>query len=190
MNEISDEEIVKLFHSSGGEERAFRQLVEKYGERLYWHIRKIVIDHNDSDDILQNTFIKIWTGFREFRYESKLFTWMYRVATNEALNFLNEKRRKTFGNSQEITPMLENQLESDIYFCGDAIQRELQKAVLKLPERQRLVFNMKYFDNMKYEDIADVLDVAVGTLKATYHNAVKKIEERLKISDTLPSGLE
>lgn len=100
---------------------------------------------------------------------------------------MSEKRRKTYGNSQEITPMLENQLESDSFFCGDSIQRELQKAVLKLPERQRLVFNMKYFDDMKYEDIAEVLDVAVGTLKATYHNAVKKIEESLKISDTLPS---
>ena len=177
MNEISDEDIVRMFHSGNGEEKAFRLLVGKYSERLYWHIRKIVIGHEDSDDVLQNTFIKIWKGLREFRYEAKLFTWMYRVA----------KRRKTYGNSQEITPMLENQLESDSFFCGDSIQRELQKAVLKLPERQRLVFNMKYFDDMKYEDIAEVLDVAVGTLKATYHNAVKKIEESLKISDTLHS---
>ena len=168
MNEISDEDIVRMFHSGNGEEKAFRLLVGKYSERLYWHIRKIVIGHEDSDDVLQNTFIKIWKGLREFRYEAKLFTWMYRVATNEAINFLSEKRRKTYGNSQEITPVLE-------------------KAVLKLPERQRLVFNMKYFDDMKYEDIAEVLDVAVGTLKATYHNAVKKIEESLKISDTLPS---
>lgn len=185
MKEMSDEDIVKLFHSDNGEEKAFRSLVSKYGERLYWHIRKIVIDHDDADDVLQNTFIKVWRGLKEFRYEAKLFTWMYRVATNEAINFLNEKRRKTYGNSQEITPALENQLESDSFFCGDSIQRELQKAVLKLPERQRLVFNMKYFDDMKYEDIAAVLDVAVGTLKATYHNAVKKIEESLKISDTL-----
>ena len=154
MNEISDEDIVRMFHSGNGEEKAFRLLVGKYSERLYWHIRKIVIGHEDSDDVLQNTFIKIWKGLREFRYEAKLFTWMYRVATNEAINFLSEKRRKTYGNSQEITPMLENQ---------------------------------KYFDDMKYEDIAEVLDVAVGTLKATYHNAVKKIEESLKISDTLPS---
>ena len=187
MNEISDEDIVRMFHSGNGEEKAFRLLVGKYSERLYWHIRKIVIGHEDSDDVLQNTFIKIWKGLREFRYEAKLFTWMYRVATNEAINFLSEKRRKTYGNSQEITPMLESQLESDSFFCGDSIQQELQKAVLKLPERQRLVFNMKYFDDMKYEDIAEVLDVAVGTLKATYHNAVKKIEESLKISDTLPS---
>ena len=169
MNEISDEDIVRMFHSGNEGEKAFRLLVEKYSERLYWHIRKIVIGHEDSDDVLQNTFIKIWKGL------------------NEAINFLSEKRRKTYGNSKEITPSLENQLESDSFFCGDSIQRELQKAVLKLPERQRLVFNMKYFDDMKYEDIAEVLDVAVGTLKATYHNAVKKIEESLKISDTLPS---
>ncbi len=187
MNEMSDDDIVRLFHSERGEEKAFRILVDKYGERLYWHIRKIVIGHEDSDDVLQNTFVKIWRGLNEFRDESKLFTWMYRVATNEAINFLSEKRRKTYGNSQEITPVLENQLESDTFFSGDSIQRELQKAVLKLPERQRLVFNMKYFDDMKYEDIAEVLNVAVGTLKATYHNAVKKIEESLKISDTLPS---
>ena len=111
MNEISDEDIVRMFHSGNGEEKAFRLLVGKYSERLYWHIRKIVIGHEDSDDVLQNTFIKIWKGLREFRYEAKLFTWMYRVATNEAINFLSEKRRKTYGNSQEITPMYNPQNE-------------------------------------------------------------------------------
>ena len=187
MNEMDDDEIVRLFHSNGGEERAFRILVEKYNRRLYWHIRKIVLSHEDSDDILQNTFVKVWRGLKEFRNESKLFTWMYRVATNEAINFLAEKSRRPYGNSQEITPMLENQLESDIFFNGDDIQRELQRAVLKLPEKQRIVFNMKYFEDMKYEDMAEVLNVAVGTLKATYHNAVKKIEESMRIVDTLPS---
>ena len=182
---MDDEEIIRLFHAKNSEQKAFRLLVSKYSERLYWHIRKIVLNHEDSNDVLQDTFVKIWQGLRSFRHESKLFTWMYRVATNEALNFLNEKRRKTYGNSDEITDMLENQLESDPYFCGDDIQWELQKAILKLSERQRLVFNMKYYDNMKYEDMAEVLNVAVGTLKATYHTAVKKIEESLKISDTL-----
>lgn len=122
---------------------------------------------------------------KEFRYEAKLYTWMYRITTNEALNFLAEKKRKVFGNADEITEYLENTLESDPYFSGDKIQLELQKAILTLTERQRLVFNMKYFDDMSYEDIADILEVAVGTLKATYHNAVKKIEENLKIVDTL-----
>ena len=182
---MSDEEIIQLFHSEKGEENAFRALVKEYGERLYWHIRKIVICHEDANDILQNVFLKIWKGIREFRYEAKLYTWMYKVATNEAINFLNEKRRKPYGHSEELSVMLENQLESDAYFCGDDIQRELQKAVLQLSERQRLIFNMKYYDDMKYEDIAEILDVAVGTLKATYHTAMKKIEESLRISDTL-----
>lgn len=187
MDQRSDEEIIRLFHSKDGEQKAFRLLVSKYREKLYWHIRKIVINHEDSNDILQDTFVKIWKGIREFRYESKLYTWMYRVATNEAINFLKERSRKVYGNTEQITPALENQLESDPYFCGDSIQRELQKAILKLSERQRLIFNMKYYDDMKYEDMAEILNVAVGTLKATYHVAVNKIKESLKLSDTLNS---
>lgn len=180
---MEDKEIIELFHLRGEKEKAFRLLVNRYKERLYWHIRKIVLNHEDADDILQNVFVKIWQGLSEFRYEAKLFTWMYRIATNESINFLNEKKRKVFGNSGEITTLLENTLESDVYFNGDSIQQELQRAILHLSERQRLIFNMKYFDDMSYEDIAEVLEVAVGTLKATYHNAVKKIEEYLKIAD-------
>lgn len=185
MDFTEDENIIMLFHKAKQEQEAFRLLVDKYKERLYWHIRKIVISHEDADDVLQNVFVKIWQGLKEFRYESKLYTWMYRIATNEALNFLNEKNRKVFGNSDEISPYLENTLEGDLYFSGDEIQKELQKAILTLSERQRLIFNMKYFDDMSYENIADILNVAIGTLKATYHNAVKKIEESLKIVDTL-----
>lgn len=182
--ETEDKEIIELFHVKSQRETAFRMLVNEYKEKLYWHIRKIVLSHEDCDDILQNVFIKIWQGLKEFRYESRLYTWMYRIATNEAINFLNEKKRKVYGNASEITEMLENTLESDSWFSGDEIQRELQKAVLKLTERQRLIFNMKYFDDMTYEDIAEILGVAVGTLKATYHNAVKKIEESMRIADS------
>ena len=185
MEVIEDEYIITLFHQQKREQEAFRLLVGKYKERLYWHIRKIVISHEDSDDILQNVFVKIWQGLKEFRFDSKLFTWMYRIATNEALNFLNEKRRKVYGNADEITVFLENTLESDPYFSGDEIQKELQRAILTLSDRQRLIFNMKYFDDLPYEEIAAILGVAVGTLKATYHNAVKKIEANLKIVDTL-----
>lgn len=185
MRVPDDDEIIVLFHTQGREQEAFRQLVGKYKERLYWHVRKIVLCHEDADDILQNVFVKIWQGLKEFRYEAKLYTWMYRIATNESLNFLTEKKRKVFGNSDEISDYLGNTLESDSYFCGDKIQMELQKAVLKLSERQRLIFNMKYYEDMPYEDMAEILDVAVGTLKATYHNAVKKIEESLKIVDTI-----
>jgi RNA polymerase sigma-70 factor (ECF subfamily) len=181
-----DQHIIQLLLAGGkDEQKAFRLLVSTYSERLYWHVRKIVIGHEDADDVLQNTFIKVWRGIHEFRHEARLYTWMYRVATNEALNFLQEKRRAVHGNSEEISVILENQLEGDSYFSGDEIQRELQKAVLKLTERQRLVFNMKYFDDMKYEEIAGVLGVAVGTLKATYHAAVKKVEECLRLSDTI-----
>lgn len=185
MENLDDDYIIHLFHDEKREEEAFRLLVNKYKERLYWHIRKIVISHEDSDDILQNVFVKIWQGLKEFRLESKLYTWMYRIGTNEALNFLSEKRRKVHGNSDEISGVLENTLESDPFFSGDEIQKELQKAVLRLSDRQRLIFNMKYFDDMSYDDMSQVLEVAVGTLKATYHNAVKKIEASLKIVDTL-----
>lgn len=183
---MDDKEILALFRSPKGEDRAFRLLVEKYGERLYWHVRKIVLCHEDADDVLQNALVKVWQGLRGFREESRLFTWMYRVATNEALNFLEERRRGPLGRAEEITPMLENRLESDVFFDGDEIERELQRAVLRLPERQRLVFNMKYFDGMKYEDMSEVLGVTVGGLKATYHNAVKRIEAMLRVSDALP----
>jgi len=172
---MEEKEIIELFHLKGKKEEAFRLLVNCYKERLYWHIRKIVLNHEDADDVLQNTFVKVWQGLTEFRYEARLFTWMYRIATNESINFLNDKKRKVYGNSGEITVMLENVLESDAYFNGDEIQKD--------SERQRLIFNMKYFDDMSYEDIAEVLEVAVGTLKATYHNAVKKIEEYLRIAD-------
>lgn len=185
MEGVKDEYIIHLFYQERREQEAFRLLMNKYEERLYWHVRKILISHEDTDDILQNVFVKIWQGLKEFRYESKLYTWMYRIATNEALNFLNEKRRKVYGNSDEISDFLENTLESDPYFSGDDIQKELQRAILTLSDRQRVIFNMKYFDDMPYEEIAQVLDVAVGTLKATYHNAVKKIEASLKIVDTL-----
>ena len=185
MQGVKDEYIIHLFYQERREQEAFRLLMNKYKERLYWHVRKILISHEDTDDILQNVFVKIWQGLKEFRYESKLYTWMYRIATNEALNFLNEKRRKVYGNSDEISDFLENTLESDPYFSGDDIQKELQRAILTLSDRQRVIFNMKYFDDMPYEEIAQVLDVAVGTLKATYHNAVKKIEASLKIVDTL-----
>ncbi|MDL2231697.1 sigma-70 family RNA polymerase sigma factor [Porphyromonadaceae bacterium OttesenSCG-928-L07] len=176
---MEDREIIELFHTEKKKEEAFRLLVAQYKEPLYWHIRKILLSHEDTDDVLQNTLIKVWGGLDNFRYESRLYTWMYKIATNESLNFLNEKKRKVYGNTQEISLMLENTLEGETYFSGDKIQKELQKAILHLSERQRLVFNMKYFDDMKYEEIAEILDVAVGTLKATYHNAVQKIEKMI-----------
>ncbi len=184
MKDAADVNIICLFRENKREE-AFRLLVNEYKERLYWHVRKILISHEDTDDVLQNVFVKIWQSLSDFRFDSKLYTWMYRIATNEALNFLNERRRKVYGNADEISGFLENTLESEPFFSGDDIQKELQKALLVLSDRQRVVFNMKYFDDMSYDDMSQILDVAVGTLKATYHNAVKKIEASLKIVDTL-----
>ncbi len=155
----------------------FNLLVRKYQKQIYWHVRRIVIDHDDSDDVVQNTFIKIWKNINKFREESKLFTWIYRIATNEALNFLKRKRQKLFIPLVNVEERLSNSLSDDIYFNGNEIQLKLQKAILQLPEKQRLVFNMKYYDEIKYKDMSEILNTSVGALKASYHIAVKKIEK-------------
>ncbi|WP_372751106.1 RNA polymerase sigma factor [Labilibaculum sp.] len=184
MNNKSDEEILELFHNKKTQSEAFSLLVKKYQERLYWQIRKIVLLHDDSDDILQNTFVKIWKGLHNFRSDSQLFTWMFRIATNESLTFLKEKKKKHLGYSNgELEDLLLANLEADPYFDGDKAQMELQKAILQLPEKQRLVFTMKYFDDLKYSEISEILETSVGALKASYHLAVKKIETILKLDE-------
>lgn len=175
----SDQELIAELRQEGNTELTFQLLVKKYQERLYWHIRKIVLDHDDTDDILQNTFIKVWKNFGNFREESGLYTWLYRIATNESLTFLNSKKRRSLLPMNEANEFLLENLEADPYFEGDKIQEKLQKAILKLPDKQRLVFNMKYFDNLKYNDMSEVLDTSVGALKASYHHAVRKIEDYL-----------
>jgi RNA polymerase sigma-70 factor (ECF subfamily) len=162
---------------------AFQTLVNKYKERLYWHIRKIVMDHDDADDILQSTFIKVWRSVDKFREESSLYTWLYRIATNESLTFINSNKRRSMIPMNDTSEFLMNNLESDVYFDGDEIQLRLQEAILKLPEKQRIVFNLKYFEEMKYEDMSQVLDTSVGALKASFHHAAKKVEEYLKNID-------
>jgi RNA polymerase sigma-70 factor (ECF subfamily) len=180
MSEYSDKELLEMFKESDYKNFAFKQIIKKYQERLYWHIRKIVISHEDSDDILQNTFIKVWRGLDQFREDSKLYTWLYRIATNESLTFLKQKKKRQYIPFMDVEHQLMNVLESDEYFSGDQIQLKLQKAILTLPEKQRLVFNMKYFEEMKYEDMSRILDTSVGALKASFHHAVKKIEKYLK----------
>ena len=180
MSEYSDQELVEIFHDEERSNYAFNMIVRKYQERLYWHIRKIVIDHDDTDDILQNTFIKAFKGLKKFREDSKLYTWMYRIATNESITFLNSKKKRFFIPFVDVEHELSNSLESDNYFTGDEIQLKLQKAILKLPEKQRIIFNMKYYDEMKYEDMSEILKTTVGGLKASYHHAVKKIEKFVK----------
>ena len=156
--------------------QGFKILVSQYKERLYWHIRRIVLNHDDTDDVLQNTFIKIYNGIEKFNEQSKLYSWMYRIATNESLTFLKKKSRQLGVSDIELAEKMIGHLQSDVFFDGDEIQLKLQKAIALLPEKQRLVFNMKYFDALKYEAISEILETSVGALKASYHIAVKKLE--------------
>jgi RNA polymerase sigma factor (sigma-70 family) len=177
MSDYSDNELLAQFREPDSRNYAFNMLVRKYQQRIYWHVRRIVIDHDDANDVVQNSFIKIWKNLEGFREDSQLFTWLYRIATNESLTFLKQKRTKFFVPIGDLTVELTGSLESDSYFSGDKIQLKLQKALLTLPEKQRIVFNMKYFEEMKYEDMSQILDTSVGALKASYHLAVKKIEK-------------
>lgn len=180
---LDDDEITNLLREEDSLNYGFHQLVIKYQERLYWHIRRITLDHSDADDVLQETFIKVWKGIPKFRGESSLFTWLYRISTNEALAFLRKKKRNRFISFGSTEHNLGQNLVSDPELKGDKIQLKLQQAILKLPEKQRIVFNLKYFEEMKYEDMSKVLDTSVGALKASYHHAVKKIEAFLKHQD-------
>ncbi len=162
------------------QQMAFRVLLQLYQKPLYNHIRNIVLNHDDADDVLQNTFIKIFQNLSKFKGESKLFSWTYRIATNEALTFLQQKAKKSGISNVEVQQKAINKLESDVFFDGDEIQLKLQKAIAILPEKQQLVFKMKYFEELKYEEISEIVNTSVGALKASYHLAVKKIEEYLK----------
>ncbi len=173
---IAEETLVKELKQKDTQAKAFEVLITSYKERLYWHIRRIVLDHDDADDVLQNTFIKVFRNIDKFKGDSKLYSWMYRIGTNEALTFLKTKSRKLGVSSDELIERKANTLEADVYFEGDEIQLQLQRAIARLPEKQKLVFNMKYFEELKYEEISEILGTSVGALKASYHLAVKKIE--------------
>jgi RNA polymerase sigma-70 factor (ECF subfamily) len=173
-------EQLKHDHTKG---QAFQTLVKTYQERLYWHIRKIVLNHDDADDVLQNTFMKVWRNLDKFREESSLYTWLYRIATNESITFVNSVKKRSLIPMNDTTEFLLQNMVADEFFEGDEIQVRLQDAILKLPEKQRIVFNMKYFDDVKYEDMSEILETSVGALKASFHHAVKKIEDHLKNRD-------
>jgi RNA polymerase sigma-70 factor (ECF subfamily) len=180
VKEIQDERILDLIQGKSEWEEGFRLLTVKYQERLYWQIRRIVLNHEDANDVIQNTFIKVYRNIAKFEAKSKLYTWLYRIATNEAITFLRKKKRKATvdieGDASEIT----RQLTADEYFDGDEIQIQLQAALSTLPEKQRAVFNLRYFDELSYKEISELLDTSVGALKASYHHAVKKIESFIK----------
>lgn len=177
---ISENELVLELKTKDLRSKAFEVLIDMYKERLYWHIRGIVLNHDDADDVLQNTFIKVYRNIDGFKGDSKLYSWMYRIATNESLTFLKQKSRKLGVSDVEYQERLVEKLQADVHFDGDEIQLKLQKAIAILPEKQKLVFNMKYFQELKYQEISTILETSVGGLKASYHLAVKKIEAYLK----------
>lgn len=163
-------------------EKGFRIIVERYSSKLYWHIRRLVILHEDADDALQNTFINAWKNLGGFRNESTLYTWLYTIATNEALTMINKRNKSNTVSFDELSNVFSSSLEGSTWFDGDEAQVKLQNAMLALPEKQRIVFNLRYFDEMPYEDMSNVLHTSVGALKASYHLAVKKIEDFLRNS--------
>jgi RNA polymerase sigma-70 factor (ECF subfamily) len=174
---LSDQELIDKLRNEATRNEAFAQLVSKYQERLYWHIRKVVLNHDDSDDVLQNTFMKVWKNMDGFREESSLFTWLYRIAINESLTFVNTQKKRQAIPFQDVSEYLKNRLEADDYYEGTDIQKKLQQAIITLPEKQRLVFNMRYFEEMPYQQMSEILDTSVGALKASFHHAVKKVGE-------------
>ncbi len=178
---FDEDNILSLLRDEKTRQLAFTQVVDAYKEKLYWQIRRMVISHDDTDDILQNTFLKAWTALDSFRGEARLSTWLYRIASNETLNFLERERKKS--TSLDDSSPLALRLESDPYFDGDETQRQLQQAIASLPLRQRQVFNLKYFDEMKYEDMSQMLGTSVGALKASYHHAVRKITDFFNAKD-------
>jgi len=180
MNEYSDKELLQLFKNGDNPHYAFNLLVKKYQEKLYWHIRRIVISHEDADDVLQDTFLKVWDALAGFREESSLYTWLYRIATNEALNHLRRARTRFFIPLVDVEKHLASSLETDPWFNGNELERKLQKAILTLPEKQRIVFNMRYFDEMPYEKMASILNTSEGALKASFHHAMKKVEKYIE----------
>lgn len=174
-----DAKLLTQLQSNNSKELAFKTLVKRYKERLYWHIRKIVISHDDTDDVLQNTLIKIIRNIDKFKGDSKLYTWMYRIATNESITFLNSKAKRNQVSNETLKENALQNLVADVYFDGDEIQLKLQKAIAQLPRIQQLVFNMRYFDDIKYKDMSAILETSEGALKASYHIAVKKIKNYL-----------
>ena len=178
--DMTDDQILSLLQNKASYEQGFRVLMETYQERLYWHIRKMVYEHEDANDVIQNTFIKVYRSIERFEGKSKLYTWLYRIATNESITFLNKKKKKSTDSIDDKDANLSNRLKADDYFDGDEIQLQLQLALDELPEKQKIVFNMRYFDEMSYADMSEILETSVGALKASYHHASKKIESYLR----------
>lgn len=181
-NTYNEEEIIEQLHDPKSCQAAFGKVIEQYSQGLYWQIRRMVFNHDDANDILQNTFLKAWSNIDNFRGNAKLSTWLYKIAINESITFINKERARNEASIDDDSFLLNN-IESDQYFDGDEAQVKLQRAINSLPEKQRLVFNMRYYDEMKYEDMSEILGTSVGALKASYHHALKKIEAFFEEND-------
>ncbi|MGM9811246.1 MAG: RNA polymerase sigma factor [Muribaculaceae bacterium] len=181
-NTYNEEEIIEQLHDPKRCQAAFGKVIEQYSQGLYWQIRRMVFNHDDANDILQNTFLKAWSNIDNFRGNAKLSTWLYKIAINESITFINKERARNEASIDDDSFLLNN-IESDQYFDGDEAQLKLQRAINSLPEKQRLVFNMRYYDEMKYEDMSEILGTSVGALKASYHHALKKIEAFFEEND-------
>lgn len=180
MTHPEDGDLLEQFRRPESRERAYTSLIKKYQERIYWHIRRMVIEHEDANDVMQNVFIKVWKGLDNFKENSQLYTWLYRIATNESISYLEQQKRKRADYSlSDVEGHLENKIKADRYFDAEKIEWKLQLAIQQLPEKQRIVFNLRYFDEMPYEEMSRVLDTSEGGLKASYHHAAKKIEDIL-----------
>ena len=186
MSAVDDEQILDWALDSVTREKGFRALIQKYQQKLYWHIRRMVLNHDDADDVLQNTFIKVYRSLENFERKSSLFTWMYRIATNETLTFLEKNKKYTYDALDDMTehPAI-SKLKADPYFEGDELSLKLEEVMQQLPEKQRVVFQMRYYDEMPYKEIAEILQTSEGALKASYHHAMKKIEEHFKSNDKI-----
>jgi RNA polymerase sigma factor (sigma-70 family) len=172
-----DNELLTLFRNPATKERAFTDIIKKYQEKLYWHIRRMVVQHDDANDVLQNVFIRVWNGLENFREDSQLYTWLYRIATNECLTFLEQLKKRSVQSLSDDESGLSNKIKADKYFDSNKLEWKLQLAIQQLPEKQRIVFSLRYYDEMPYEEMSRVLETSEGALKASYHHAVKKIED-------------
>jgi len=174
---MDDKELLYEFSQPLLKEKAFTAIIKKYQEKLYWHIRRMLVDHDDTNDVLQNMFIKVWKGLENFREDSQLFTWLYRIATNESLTFLEQQKKRSAISMNDVESGLSNKIKADEGFDANKLEWKLQLAIQNLPEKQRLVFNLRYYDEMPYEEMSRILDTSEGALKASYHHAAKKIED-------------
>jgi len=174
---LNDAVLISEFKVEATKESAYTAIIKKYQEKLYWHIRRMVVDHDDTNDVLQNVFIRVWKGLANFREDSQLYTWLYRIATNESLTFIEQQKKRTSVSMSEVETGLSNKIKADENFDGKKLEWKLQLAIQQLPEKQRAVFNLRYYDEMPYAEMSKVLETSEGSLKASYHHAVKKIED-------------